>query len=85
MKKLQVTLEIYVDDLPKEQRAELAREQECKPRDLPSLKDTPASEVASALEGLSIEGISAELFAGSDIYVRIIDARVVKAAWAAQP
>lgn len=81
MKKLQVTLEIDVADLPKKQRAELAREQECKPRDLPSLKDTPADEVARALEGISMEGISAELFAGSDIYVQITDARILKAAW----
>jgi hypothetical protein len=82
MRKLQVTLEIDVADLPKEQRKELAREQECKASDLPSLKDTEAGEVASVLEGIGMEGISEELFAGSDVYVRFTDARIVNAAWA---
>lgn len=81
MKTLRVTLDIDVDDLSKDQRKILAKEQECKERDLPTLADAEAQDLAYLLiDGIGTE-TSEEMFAGSDLYVRFTDAIVVTAEW----
>lgn len=78
MKKMRVTLEIDVDDLSPEKRAEYAKDMETIPDELPALKDTSAREAANALENFGGD-MNEELFAGSDTYVQFIDVRVMSA------
>lgn len=80
-KTMRVTVEIDVDDLPEDRRVELAADtMQEPPEELPGLNDYDAKEAAEALENIT-EDTSAELFAGSDLYVRFTECRVIDAEW----
>jgi len=80
-KTMRVTMEIDVDDLPPDQRAEAVEmAMQEPPEELPSLADYSAEDIAEVLDNIN-EDTGAELFAGTDIYVRILECRVTDAVW----
>lgn len=80
MRTMLVLLEIEVDDLTEEDRAECARDMEEPVDTIPTLAKTTVGEAASVLDGIGTE-ISRDLFAGSDVYVRYVRSEVLHAAW----
>lgn len=80
MKTMRVTLEIDVDNLSPEKLAEHAKDMEMSVADLEGLADASLSEIARTLENFGGD-MNDELFAGSDLFVRFTDVRVVTAEW----
>jgi hypothetical protein len=80
MKTMKVVLEIDVDDLSAEKRAECASDMEIPVEEIPTLADTEAPEAASVLRAIG-EHTCEELFAGSDVYVTFKHTRVISAGW----
>lgn len=78
-KTMRVTLEVDVDDLSPSAMAE-ARGDMDDGESPPTLASTTAKEAARALENIN-EHTGGELFAGSGIYVRFLECRVVSARW----
>lgn len=77
-KKLLVVLEVTVSDLSSKERKECAEYAECKASELPRLRDLDAFEIAEVL--LPVEN-DTEAFAGSDIYAKFTDSKIIAAEW----
>ena len=79
-KLLIVTMQIEVDDLPDDERAEEASLSLSHIDDLPTLEEADEWEVAGCVSD-AID-TSEEIFSGSDMFVRIIETKVLNAEWA---
>jgi hypothetical protein len=77
-KTLIVVMELEVSDLSQEERRENADMQDCKPSELPNVRELSAFDVAQVL--LPDED-DAEMFAGSDIYAKFTNARLLAWNW----
>lgn len=80
-RKMRVTLEVEVSDLPMAELRENAKLAGCKVSDLVRAADVKTSDVAHSLAS-SFEH-NEELFAGSDMHIQVKGAKVVSAAWIA--
>lgn len=78
-KKMTVTLEVDVADISAAELKENAELCQCKVKDLPRLADVAPVQIADSIAG-SLD-INEELFAGSEMYIRVTGARVVAADW----
>lgn len=80
-KTLRVTIELEVSDFAPEERKAAAKQAECAVSELPSLEEHTPLAVAEVLESLSVEGLTEEFFAGSELYVRFTDVQMHEAEW----
>lgn len=85
-KTLRITLDLKVADLTKAAREGCLSGMGETEADLPRLSDhlkdeDGLSEVADILRGLGNEEVSQELFAGSDLYLRFTDCKIVSREW----
>jgi hypothetical protein len=80
-RKMRVTMEVDVSDLPMAELRENAKLGGCKVSDLPRVADVNPGEVANCLAD-SFEH-NEELFAGSDMHIQVKSAKVVAVDWIA--
>ena len=79
-RKMLITLEIDVADVPRKEKTEDARMCGCKVSELPGLSDLVPFDVAEMI-ACDIVGNSDELFAGTDSFCRIIKAKPIAYKW----
>lgn len=73
-----ITAEFDFEDLSEEARAEMAKEVEEHPDELPSLADYEASELAEPFGYIETAIDTQELLAGSDIIANLTGGRVIE-------
>lgn len=80
-RKLRLTMEIEIRDMDADERKQCANMDGCKPSELPRLRDylDDPMEVAGSFGG-AIDNAD-DLFAGSFIYLRAVEAQVTDAEW----
>lgn len=80
MKKiLTITFDVEVNDLSKADLKENADLVGCKPSELVTLRDCAPSDIADSLVGAML--YNEENFAGSGMYIKILNTNVVNAEW----
>lgn len=78
-KHLLITIEVEVSDLTKAEKADLEEGAMCSADEMPGVADCEPSDVGNAIaESLPI---NEELFAGTGLYIRLQNSRLISAQW----
>lgn len=72
-RKIRMTLDVEIEDLPKAERRQAALDADCREGELPRVEDISPSELAELIAG-SLP-INEEMFGGSEMYCKITKAR----------